>query len=727
MFFPRKSQSTIWSVLFFIIGGMCTVLIFFHKVFLSRMSIVHAGPGDGKFLIGVLEHWFRFFNGLDSWLTLSMFFPTEGSLGLSDAQFLNALPFSFFRFLGLDIFTSQQCTFIFLCFFGYAGMFFLLRRHFNLSWEISVFGGILACLISPISLVGPHTHFLSIWFIPWLIIFLLSAKKKLRAGNKSSWLPSVAFVIFITLICYSSFYVGWFCIFFICICVLIWLIYNLLSYLKNKYTGHNTISNIKYYRSFFLFYIKYFLVLFSIFLIFFLPFFLTYFPVLQEHGGHSYKKSTIEETLPEPPDLINTSEYNIIWGTLNKNLKLSIRKRFGLPIFTLFSFILSFGICSYVAIKYTRSNLVNTTRYSHSLWRFSFSVLIATGVFISWALMIKIGDLSFWKIVFNIVPGANALRVIYRYNIFLCLPIIIVLSVALQYIIDLINLNRKGGKRFLYMFFVVLICTFIIFEQINIGFPNNFINKNEELEKLERVPSPSKDIHFFFLAPRFDKGHYSVFHTNAIMVSQKLNIPTVNGWSSLLPEKWYLINPKNVSYYYNIGKWLELHNINGGIYELDLFNNVWKGPITSVKLLNCYNIVNLTNYSFSPITVSGFSKPKSFGAFLQGDESKITLHIESEIKTDLNIFLKIAVFKKDNQTKRKLHLSINGKKIETLIFHRDKKIISKNIHIPAHLLKNKLQIEFLFHNKKHTTANPIKKSKVNNNAHILLQEFLIKA
>ena len=94
------------------------ILYFYRYFFFSSFDTVIGDQGDGRFVALVTNHWFRvIFDGVP-WKDLNIFYPTQESIGFSDLNLLLAIPNTFMRFAGFDIFLAFTISTIIFNFIG---------------------------------------------------------------------------------------------------------------------------------------------------------------------------------------------------------------------------------------------------------------------------------------------------------------------------------------------------------------------------------------------------------------------------------------------------------------------------------------------------------------------------------------------------------------------------------------------------------------------------------
>jgi hypothetical protein len=139
--------------------------------------------------------------------------------------------------------------------------------------------------------------------------------------------------------------------------------------------------------------------------------------------------------------------------------------------------------------------------------------------------------------------------------------------------------NRSWRKR-LYFSAFMLGCTVLIFEQCNhMGYE---LDKSTQRLFLNQIQSPPRDCKVFYVK-KIDSPEKPVwsYQTDALMISMKLNLPTLNGYSGLEPKGWTLHDPAGILYGQSIGRWLRANKIHADdVCSLDIH----KGTFAHITL-----------------------------------------------------------------------------------------------------------------------------------------------
>ena len=68
---------------------------------------------------------------------------------------------------------------------------------------------------------------------------------------------------------------------------------------------------------------------------------------------------------------------------------------------------------------------------------------------------------------------------------------------------------------------------------------------------------------------------YYEYQIDAMLVSQRLSLPTINGYSGYFPPGWGLLEPWLPTYAAAVSEWSEEHGLTSGVCSLDLTTMQW--------------------------------------------------------------------------------------------------------------------------------------------------------
>jgi hypothetical protein len=196
--------------------------------------------------------------------------------------------------------------------------------------------------------------------------------------------------------------------------------------------------------------------------------------------------------------------------------------------------------------------------------------------FIFMVLIINVFGKSLWLYVYNYFPGGKALGVISASLIFLAFPIYIVIVYFIS-----TTINKK--------LILIPIITLLIIGEINS--PPLKLDRRKEIEMNFTVAPPQITCNSFYVTgwknQETNPGYWEWFNNqyahnvSAMLLSQKLHIPTLNGMASFIPKNYYLVgpngtafSPNSAEYYARISKYISAQYLKN-VCLLDLNSKKW--------------------------------------------------------------------------------------------------------------------------------------------------------
>ena len=522
----------------------------------SGFDRVAGDIGDNRFIIAILEHWRHVFLGQVPDFTSPIFFyPEKGALGSSESLFLFAIPYTIARAAGADMALSFQLTLIAVKVIGFWGMFLLARRFLNVGTVLATFAAALFSMSNMYFMSVTHAQLSSVAFIPWVAL-LGSAYCRKRTQGKILLCRFciISAAVLTALILFTSFYIGWFMLLLTSVLA----ITTLLVFIVYKRSLHpflRLIRTVNLYRLDLLLSV----LAFSIAIV---PFMRTYLPALQRTGGRNFDEVAIY--MASPMDLYNVGSLNVVWSRLLN------------PYFQLLSIRLSHsemavGWPPATAGAFVLLILIMGWRIRQRSRQVTPGLIFATAAGLTcaclWLMTLLYKDFTPWWYVFKFIPGAAAIRVPARFNLVLNTLGITVLVVGLSHVVD-----RKPTSTRKAVIWCVLL--FLLLEQINIQ-RLHLISRKDEASMFSHVSSPPQQCKSFYVTNEVQPNrHFFATHIDAMLISQQLHLPTLNGYSGWFPVGWKLML-FDKDYVENARRWAANKGISSGLCSLDLSSGVW--------------------------------------------------------------------------------------------------------------------------------------------------------
>lgn len=507
--------------------------------------------------ISILEHWRSTLAGVATWNRPLYFYPYPDTLGYNDGYLLSGLIYSGWR-LAFDPFISDTMTAFTFKSVGFLAMLWLVRGVLCWEWWAAVLIAVLATISNNMFLQSGHAQIQSLALLPLVAgCAILGVRAEIDHERGARVLAALTAML-MGLWLVSAFYFAWFTIYFSIILAGCWL------WLTGNWRPSAFAALARaHWRTAGVFA--------STFVVAAIPFLLVYAPKRAETGGHGFMVSY----LVQPTDLLNVGEHNVIWGWLIRGLTVAVHAvapsggglerallggehESGYPL-------LLFGLVCAAGYRLIRQREDA-----------SFACAFALAIAISWALTLRFWQVSPWILVHYLVPAASGLRVVLRYQLFLVLPVL--LLVGLVYRERLARLWRRwpwmaGG-----------LVAFLIVEQISFAQPAQ-LSRKAQLAALDVIPAPPAGCTAFYIVvarpgePIYVNARLNALYphnVDAMFLAERWRVPTINGFSTFNPPDWNFAAPYTANYDSRVITYARKHGL-AGLCRLDMRASLpWK-------------------------------------------------------------------------------------------------------------------------------------------------------
>lgn len=155
--------------------------------------------------------------------------------------------------------------------------------------------------------------------------------------------------------------------------------------------------------------------------------------------------------------------------------------------------------------------------------------VLSVSVVLLLALYLPTLDFTLWRAVYAWLPGANAVRAVSRLGMLMLFP----LALGVAFAVERMRQRRQMAA-------LAIAAAIFCIEQFTIS-PR--FNKYEARALVARVAAAvSQTCDAFYLGAKINRPEYAV-QLDAMLASQKLRIPTLNGYSGNVPPGWPLADP----------------------------------------------------------------------------------------------------------------------------------------------------------------------------------------
>jgi hypothetical protein len=528
---------------------------FFRAQLGSGFDTLMGDDGDGRLSVALHEHWYAVLRGQERWDDQSFFHPLRNVLGFTDTHFVNQVIYVPLRALGVDPFLAFQLTLVILSGVGFGSLYVVLRRHLQVRRILALGGCLLYCFGNNLALkVGQPQHLTS-WWTP---LCLLAGLTALRHRSRLTRLVSAEGCgVLAGCIIYSSFYVGWTAVFAIVLATL-------------AATAARPRRAVAFARKLLRDRWQELLVAAGGALVVGIGFVRTYQPTLDQYGGRPYEE--VGRFAPRPGDLVNVSGTNYLWrstlhrifGAANERLVNGERSLAVTPLLMLVPVVLAVVVVRAERRAELLGRVTTVTAGAVSLVAAALALAL---------LPVWVGGHSAWYVVWAYVPGGSAIRATARIQVVGSQLMAIALAALLSRLLDLHRPRRRAHAHALgvtAMAVVSLLCL----EQLNLA-KASLVDRPAQLAALALVPPPPAGCtSFFILSPGAPIVPF-ILEIDAILVAQRTDVPTLNGYSGQIPPGWMLDDVQFPPYRDHVRAWAAANGVTQGVCSYDRTTHTW--------------------------------------------------------------------------------------------------------------------------------------------------------
>lgn len=529
---------------------VATFSIFFRGQLSSDWALMFGNTSDGRFVIFIHEHVFRWIMGEGNFLSPPMYFNQPNTLGYSEALLLDQLFYVPFRLAGADMYLATSFCAVALSALGYVCLYFVFRR-FLISVEIAATAAAIATFSSNLFSSSVQLQHFAIHYIPAIVLCGTEAAQTLRTNPRRAMIFACVGSLLYGLLFSTSFYVAWFLTLDIMLFALMVaiptraIIFEWIAPQPYRILGLVLVVTITLAAAL-------------------TPLFIIYIPTLRSFGYRSFTEYLY--WAPDIFNIINVGPGNAVWGPLVRAVTNSVDVR--LPAIAITPTVQVFSLAA-IVMGFSRKFWPVT-----DLGKCARSSAVASGLipFVVFALVVRWHDFSLFNWLYYFVPGAGAIRLGFRgmvvANLFATLSVALVLNRAITV------LSATGGwRRRVVLIAGRLILVLLIVEQISLRPPEMLsrIDEHDRLGHIIQAPPICKS----FLAGD-EEGHANfIVQLDAMMVAITQGLPTLNGYSGFLPQGWSFYDTKSPGYVSAAIKWAADRKVLAGLCKLDIRSGTW--------------------------------------------------------------------------------------------------------------------------------------------------------
>jgi hypothetical protein len=369
-----------------------------------------------------------------------------------------------------------------------------------------------------------HTNFFTLYYVPCIaLIFLWACEDFPRVTLRSTAGAALAAFLF-GLLFATGYYAAWMfgLTIFIAACAAGWL---LRRDIPPYFRGHRRpIASLTLAAA----------VGFGLGLI---PFLAIYLPALTIAPPRSYPQ--VIALAPTPIDLINVSRWNLVWGWLVERVQSDPNTERAMAVTP--------GIAaSFLVLTLW---IIGRTRVQGAMKSQAVFAIACAAVFLgSWLLTARIARVSAFWVLYQIVPGAGAIRASGRVQLVVHQWVVFGLAALLEQWIA----SASTAKRARTVLLSAALLVFAFVEQISLF--NTTLPRAQELARLAQVPRPPLECRAFFLEPNQENAIR--LGQDAMWIALATGVPTLNGALGYAPPGWRSV-VAGPDYHATMREWIE--------------------------------------------------------------------------------------------------------------------------------------------------------------------------
>jgi hypothetical protein len=529
----RGLPGAVWAV---------AATIFFRTPIFSGFHTITGDEGDVRLVVFLHEHWWKVVQGDAEWRHPAVFFPAHDVLSYSDTFALNALLYVPLRVVGVDPFVAFQLCLMALTAVGFFSVYLLMRRHLGTGRLAASLLAATVAFANNLYIDTAHAQLFSVEIVP--LIVLLAVEGWRAASRRAGLAWSAAAGATLGALLWSNFYFGWFAVVAAAIAGVV-----AGSLLVASGAGGAALRSVRARW-------ERLAAAGGGAALMMVPFLLTYWPALEDGRQRPYDE--VAGLAPRPFDMINAGRDNVLWGWLMRGLTGDDERLEQLNRATALTPVLL--ICTALAGVVLAADWRRNGRTALGVAGVAASVTAMVVV----VLPVQFGFGGAWSWLHRFVPGGAAIRVYARIEVVNVLIAALAVACALQ---------CQQVRRTASWVLTVALLGVIAVEQLNLTDNFRELDRDVESALLDGVPDPPRGCAAFSVVPPPGRNpdHASI---DAMLISQRIGLPTVNGYSGWIPQGWNL-QPGTASYASELRAWLDRNGLAEVSCTYDLDARLW--------------------------------------------------------------------------------------------------------------------------------------------------------
>jgi hypothetical protein len=207
--------------------------------------------------------------------------------------------------------------------------------------------------------------------------------------------------------------------------------------------------------------------------------------------------------------------------------------------------------------------------------RISRALVIAGAVVcvLFYLLTVKTHNHSLFRALYDVAPGAKAIRVGFRGMVVANLFAVTAIGLAFDRIIRLALQEPRRSLRLARLGAVTAVLALAAIEQVNLS-QRAILSRNFERQHFATAGKAPPECRSFYAAPQAGRAFYEV-QNDAMMIALAQYLPTINGYSGLLAPGWDFLDTNAADYEQRAMHWAVNRNIAEGLCRVDVERGSW--------------------------------------------------------------------------------------------------------------------------------------------------------
>ena len=537
--------------------------VFFRDQWEHGWKFMMGNDGDARLIVYLNEHWFQVFHGHGSWLNPQFFYPVKGLLGWSDTFFLYQVFYTPLRLVGFGPFLAMQLTIVLLSLVGVAALYALVRVAFGANRLVAGAFAVIGTFTNALWLHAGSFQNNGIWIVPLVALLGVLAWRSAGDGRSvKAGLFGFACGALAILLFFSAYYVSYFSILAAVVVLVVAaaafrgrFVNALVDGLRTRWVA-----------------VAGAVVGFGIGL---WPFLVTYLPAQRAEPKANYAIAI--SYAGRLHDLVDIGAGNVVWSSFIHTIL--PRTNYGsyeltyppTPVTWLLA-IGGAGLCLWWLLS-GRASRPTAARAA---------VVLAISAVIVAFIPLHTRYFTLWALIYHL-PGARAMRAIDRAEIVTNFVALLAAAAGLTEIAAHVRapagrahtrtraVAYANGWGLLAVALVVLLAV----EQINTT-DTSVVDRHTQSTLLSSVrPAPSLCRSFYVVDSADPALPFYESQLDAMLISQKLSLPTINGYTAYNPPGWNLEEIGAPDYLASVLGWAQNHGRLPGLCQLDLAQMTW--------------------------------------------------------------------------------------------------------------------------------------------------------